>query len=376
MHRGPSATRGVVSLEAGELNNHLRRLEVDGFRGFEHLVVDDLADVNVIVGENNVGKTALLESLVLLGQPCLIDNSLTLNEVRGLARVSLDTTETWSLHFNQRLRAPIVRIVGTEADGGQRKLSFQVGPGAELYAERHDRPANWPGKYSKTFMQQQVVRFDYSHTDGEVAWAVATIVGGELVVIDTTALPTPVMGFHASSWRLFYNVPQLYSEVVQRGEEDLFLVGLRSIAPSMSQLRLLTRAGVPTLYASLDDGPLLPVQAMGDGVARVASWLLSMVRLGNSWYLIDEIENGIHHGVMSDVWRALLTAAKARNVQVFATTHSYEALEALNKARRTLGQDAPGVRVIRLQRTKGDLAAITYNEEVLDAAISADVEVR
>ena len=79
---------------------------------------------------------------------------------------------------------------------------------------------------------------------------------------------------------------------------------------------------------------------------------------------------------MSDVWRALLTAAKARNVQVFATTHSYEALEALNKARRTLGQDAPGVRVIRLQRTKGDLAAITYNEEVLDAAISADVEVR
>jgi hypothetical protein len=41
--------------EARELNNHLRRLEIDGFRGLENLVVDDLADVNVIVGTNNEG---------------------------------------------------------------------------------------------------------------------------------------------------------------------------------------------------------------------------------------------------------------------------------------------------------------------------------
>jgi len=84
------------------MNNHLRRLDIDCYRGFEHLVLDDLGEVNVIVGKNNVGKTALFESLVLLGYPCHVDNSLAINEVRGLKKVAGDTIETYSFHFHRR----------------------------------------------------------------------------------------------------------------------------------------------------------------------------------------------------------------------------------------------------------------------------------
>jgi len=41
----------------------LDSLEVKGYRCFEHLTIEQLGRVNLIVGKNNVGKTALLEAL-------------------------------------------------------------------------------------------------------------------------------------------------------------------------------------------------------------------------------------------------------------------------------------------------------------------------
>ena len=44
--------------------------------------------------------------------------------------------------------------------------------------------------------------------------------------------------------------------------------------------------------------------------------------------LIDEIENGLHHRVLKDIFSNLLSMAKKFDVQVVATTHSAECIEA------------------------------------------------
>ena len=51
----------------------LDSLEIKGYRCFEHLTIEKLGRVNLIVGKNNVGKTALLEALWLYGTRCSID---------------------------------------------------------------------------------------------------------------------------------------------------------------------------------------------------------------------------------------------------------------------------------------------------------------
>jgi hypothetical protein len=38
-------------------------IEIDNYRGFEHLKVEGLSRVSLIVGANNAGKTALLEAV-------------------------------------------------------------------------------------------------------------------------------------------------------------------------------------------------------------------------------------------------------------------------------------------------------------------------
>jgi predicted ATP-dependent endonuclease of OLD family len=53
----------------------LNSLEIRNFRGFQHLQIERLGRVNLIVGKNNIGKTSLLEALQLYarrGNPLLI----------------------------------------------------------------------------------------------------------------------------------------------------------------------------------------------------------------------------------------------------------------------------------------------------------------
>jgi AAA15 family ATPase/GTPase len=45
--------------------------------------------------------------------------------------------------------------------------------------------------------------------------------------------------------------------------------------------------------------------------------------------LFDEIENGIHYHSMSAVWGSLVKQCRKNKVQLFATTHSRECLEAI-----------------------------------------------
>lgn len=44
----------------------LSKLAVEGFRGIHDLEIDHLSQVNLIVGDNNCGKTSLLEAIQFL----------------------------------------------------------------------------------------------------------------------------------------------------------------------------------------------------------------------------------------------------------------------------------------------------------------------
>jgi AAA15 family ATPase/GTPase len=45
-------------------SNHLKSFEVSGFKKFTDLKVENIGQFNLIIGDNNVGKTTLLESLL------------------------------------------------------------------------------------------------------------------------------------------------------------------------------------------------------------------------------------------------------------------------------------------------------------------------
>ena len=44
----------------------IKLIEINQFRGIRKLTVSDLSDINLIVGDNNSGKTTFLEAIQLL----------------------------------------------------------------------------------------------------------------------------------------------------------------------------------------------------------------------------------------------------------------------------------------------------------------------
>jgi hypothetical protein len=76
---------------------------------------------------------------------------------------------------------------------------------------------------------------------------------------------------------------------------------------------------------------------------------------------------------MEAVLKALGRAAAGANVQIFATTHSAECIEAARLAYR----DDPAIfRVHRIDRVEGRTQAVTYDVETLGASREMGLEVR
>ena len=66
-------------------NNHLTYFKVENFKKFDSLEVNDIGQFNLIVGDNNVGKTCLLEALLVDEDPQqLLDNFWLALKKRGL----------------------------------------------------------------------------------------------------------------------------------------------------------------------------------------------------------------------------------------------------------------------------------------------------
>ena len=111
---------------------------------------------------------------------------------------------------------------------------------------------------------------------------------------------------------------------------------------------------------------------MGEGMVRVARIVLAMSEAPSGVVLVDEIESGIHHSVMADVWKAIACAAEQFDTQIFATTHSYECFE---NAVNALGSD--GFKFFRPRKTgDGEDEAVMYEPDMVEAAIRHYIEVR
>lgn len=95
-----------------------------------------------------------------------------------------------------------------------------------------------------------------------------------------------------------------------------------------------------------------PLGNLGEGMNRMLALAIGLVRSADGILLVDEIENGLHYSVQPDLWRMIFETAQELNVQVFATTHSYDCVQAFERVAqeeakalvrtRLAWQDEPG----------------------------------
>ena len=169
---------------------------------------------------------------------------------------------------------------------------------------------------------------------------------------------------------------QRYSDMVRENRKEELTSAINLLLPKVRDLEILTdRTGESYLSALTTDGIQLPLHDLGGGVVRLYRLLLGFFTCRDGILLADEIENGIHYSVLREVWVRAREWMREWNVQLVATTHSAECIEAA----MTAYADSPeelSLHKLFVNDETGHVEAATFTGGTIEGVRDLDLEVR
>ena len=260
-----------------------RKFSVKNFRGFDYLTAEGLGRINLIAGQNNVGKTALLEALWVHSGPTDPARILRLDSARDLGRFDPESSID-NLFFNFDQSLTIELTSQTYGSSGQRhlKISVQDNPNFET-------PLDIPGDEqldSRPSVSQNQIVMEYSDEFEEESvargWLVERESGTGFRTVGTekarlTGLQMTKVGFLRSRRRTSgLSDSNQFSQLEVAGQEDKILSILQEIEPRLKRLVVVSVRQRPALYANIGLRRLITVRLMGDGMSHVLSLALTI----------------------------------------------------------------------------------------------------
>ena len=349
-----------------------------------HLYVERVGRVNLIVGRNNAGKSTLLEAIRLWasqGSPSVFRDILVRHdEVRVGVPRALETHEdvfsgVLSLFHGREPRGPLDRQIQIEAP---------LSPDSRLVIEPAYRRANGD-TYRLPFSTVEGVFADVTpglavaFADREQFFAAevftrAAARPATLTVREDDSIATVSVGPEGLSGE---QIGRLWDAIALTDLEERVIEALRLITPEIERLSLVADevgrriAVVKVLGANVP----VPLRSLGDGVNRLLGTALSLANARNGIALLDEVENGVHYSVQPKVWDLIFSTAQRLNIQVFATTHSWDCIDAFQQAAvRDPHEEAA---LIRLDAVGGgEVRATIFDERELSVVAREEIEVR
>jgi hypothetical protein len=360
----------------------LQSFEVHGYRGIRHLALPRLGNVNLFVGLNNAGKTSLLEAVHLYTSktPRVVLASILRDRSGFRPRFSSDR-EVTAEQVTAALDTARSLFYGTFAGsvGEPIKIGPAGGDGDALTIWLPWAATNGTGEAGdapdlELFIEPDSPLIQMSRGENTVSVSVDWFLRRFGVMITGTQRRTsyiPAQGLDAA------RLGEMWDQTVEAGYAPEVEQAIRSVVPELERIYLIgeAAAGGRSLYLQLQGTPRpMPLTSMGDGTTRVFGIALSCVRARGGALLVDEVENGLHHTIQPDVWQSIIGLAEQLSVQVFATTHSWDAVVGFQFA--ATNSAAHGM-LYRLEReADGGIYAEQYTEKDVAVAARAQVEVR
>ncbi len=399
---------------------HLPTLSISGFRGIRALSIERLGRVTLLAGTNGVGKTTVLDAVQVYasrGRPSVIGELL-----KSRQEISTAINEKGEQEFV----ADLVALFNGRNVKGESYIS--VGPTQETSQLRieetqlsADQTSKLAGKsipgssdYTRAF------KVKFAHTEQTLPWVLPTY--GSSVsrgikdqsgsaylyaqsLFDDGKSPKR-MRCQPLGPGLLSNeeITKLWAGIALTDVEDRAVDALKWIVGSEVDRVAVIDEGAPkkedrskgglqrVWEAVVGDVPTdeghgrrvaiklrgqsgrIPLNSLGDGALRLSGITLALANNQDGFLIIDEVENGFHHSLHREFWHMVLSSAEENNVQVLATTHSFDCMQGFAQA---LGDcsEIEGA-LVRIEKENGEHRAVEYSERNLQAASEHGIEVR
>ncbi len=266
--------------------NHLTYFKVENFKRFESFEMENIGQFNLITGDNNVGKTSILEALLFDKNPEIFAQNLY--TALKIKFKDLDIKKHFLQHFiNQNTRKDISYNLQGQTNANTTIL-IAKGDGRVAYKEQRNFYITSQGGLRRV----PLIYFSNGYEN---------------------------------------KLTNLYSKYIQfdRPRKQSLLSALKIILPNIDLIEISTAVvEQPTLVIGQSHvNAVMPLATFGDGAIKLFRILIDVVVNSGKRLMIDEIDAGIHHDRFPDFWRTILKACKENDVQLFATTHNWECLE-------------------------------------------------
>lgn len=369
----------------------LRDLTIQNYRCFKDFHIDALARVNLIVGQNNSGKTTFLEAIYLLVQQQHIQAVFDVLNSRGetsyipiqsvasgqaVNRIKYQFEHIFYGHQLTPERSIYIQSQQEE------KLSFKI------EANRTNRQLVIPvNEQLETQLLVWELIVSYNR-DAQIKISVlrdATIAnffsGSHLTEINNymSPLETTKDNFNLikTTAIAFNEMAVFWDAITLTPKEESVVAALQILEPEVERIsftsNFTTNSGI--LIKLKGQNHPIPLGSMGDGMRRILGLAMAAVSSENGFLLVDEIDTGLYYQTQTNMWRLIFETAKRLNVQVFATTHSWDCIAAFQEALEQ-SEDSSVGKLFRLSRRGEEIRAVEYTPDELSVAVRQSIEVR
>jgi hypothetical protein len=367
----------------------IESIEIKGYRTFSDFSLNGLGRINLLVGKNNSGKTSLLEALALLWGGDDLSQLWQILARRGEHNVPENIPgrqiqqEVDVSHFftGHRLAKGTAFSVKTTNQKPARSISYEVieatpeesSPLFNFLAAQDPSGVGLGLKITATpsstiplipLTRRGSLRNDVFNQAFSSLRANKPQ-DNSLQFITTDSLGVP-------------QVQNLWNDIVLNPEEDKVIEALRFIDPEIERVAATT---APMWFGSPTRGGFLlrrkgeervPIGSFGDGIWRMFSLAIALSRVKGGLLLIDEIDTGLHHTVMLQMWKFVSEVSKAFNIQVFATSHSWDCIYSLSKVCEDNNENE--ITIHRLEA--GKRKSVPFSESEIRIAAERNIEIR
>ena len=372
---------------------HFPDLHIQGFRGIKELLIPKLGRVTLITGKNNTGKTSILEALRLYTQnlaPAAVYGVLAAREQHvGIA----DDIETASGPEDVLAVSPLFYgfpqfpgsfdpiIISTSRGTQTMKLTIRVewedlDSGSIGPMVRIEDPSFTGRVYGTAMLVGE------TEPGGSITYPIEQLARyvrpGQWTrpkVFDLARMPSVLVS--PSGREATNSMGHLWDRIALTDGEKYVVEALRIIDERISAVSMIDGEGQSRVRRAIVRADHIPrpvsLRSLGDGLNRLFVIMLSLVNAQEGLLLVDEFENGLHHSVQLDTWRLIFRLAQELDVQVFATSHSWDAVETFQKAASEAPEDGA---LLRLTRRYDRIFATVFAEHELAVATRHKVEVR